>query len=83
MRYWQNQEGSVITFYDNSNPGKDWVEVIVRPKPQPKTWTKKVALFLIGPNTFTVFDNKESHAIRHPEARMTDWVEVTFTEKES
>jgi hypothetical protein len=90
MRYWQDRKGTVVTFSDEASPSTDpswcfgspWTEVTVTPKPQPKTWTKKVALFTAGARGTIRSLTEEEFQSCHFRCwkQVTDWVEVTFTE---
>lgn len=93
MRYWQSEVNKQIVlseydlneiqaqYYINNQP---WTEVLVIPKPQPKTWTKKVALFKYYNGAIYSWTEEELNRNPHTKNdRISDWVEVTFTEKDS
>lgn len=72
------------------NGNEYWEEVIVTPKPQPKTFKKRLCLAIhknwLSKESFDmafVIDNQESlDGMRnHDIVQLTDWVEVDFVEK--
>lgn len=96
MRYFRQISTNYVSTYNDERQlsdflhPDDWEEVIVTPKPQPKTFKKLLCLAIhkhwLSKESFDmslVIDNQESlDGMRnHDIVQLTDWVEVEFVEK--
>lgn len=96
MRYFRHISSGCIGEYHDTRQlsdfvsPKDWEEVIVTPKSQPKTFKKRLCLAIhkhwLSKESFDmafVIDNQESlDGMRnHDIVQLTEWVEVDFVEK--
>lgn len=94
MRYFQHiKSGDVHRLLDNFNirgtiysDSSLYVEVVVKPKPVPKTWTKKIALFkyiggLRSNHTLPIDKNDYTSYIYNNYEQISEWQEVIFVEK--